>query len=497
MATATTTVERIQLAGPSDFDGFRAHARRLLSQGVPPDAVLWLEGDTPDDLFAMPGEGGSRPGEGSRAVPRVSRAFLALAGQASLHSDPGRFTLIYRLLWRLADEPRLPSLASDPDIVRLNELAKAVRRDIHKMHAFVRFRDIEGPAGEAFVAWYEPDHHVVEAASSFFVKRFASLVWTILTPECTAHWTGEALLFGPGAGKADAPSQDRLEDLWRSYYANIFNPARVNPEAMRAEMPKRFWRNLPEASLIPTLVAEAPARAAAMVDAAPTLPVQRRGAVLADAAPAAPVPAEGLPGIAAAARTCRACPLWEHATQTVPGEGPATARLMLIGEQPGDLEDIEGRPFVGPAGRLLDRALAEAGVSRGGVYVTNAVKHFKFEPRGKRRLHKRPAAAEIHACLPWLERELETVDPGVIVLLGASAAQAVLGRSVAVTRERGEPFALPGGRTGLIATHPSYILRLQTDREKAAAFDALVADLRKAGELAEAGTSAERGSEKD
>ncbi|MEJ1938793.1 TIGR03915 family putative DNA repair protein, partial [Nostoc sp. NIES-2111] len=211
MGGGAATIRRVRLAGPSDFDGFRAKARGLLAEGVPPEAVLWSAGDEAGDLFAADIDAGASPVAAARPVPRVSRAFLALAGQASLHSDPGRFSLIYRLLWRLGGEPNLPALASDPDIVRLNDLAKAVRRDIHKMHAFVRFRDVEGPGGEAFVAWYEPDHHVVEAASTFFVKRFASLVWTILTPECTAHWTGETLMFGPGAGKADAPSQDRLE----------------------------------------------------------------------------------------------------------------------------------------------------------------------------------------------------------------------------------------------------------------------------------------------
>jgi uracil-DNA glycosylase len=483
---------RVRLAGDADFAGFRDAARLLLRDGVPPQDVVWDTGGRRDDLFAAaeaaPSPPGREPEPGAapRTAPRVSRAFLEAAGAAALHREPGRFRLIYQLLWRMADEPRLLSVASDPDVMRLADLAKAVKRDIHKMHAFVRFRDVPGPDGDAFVAWYEPDHHIVEAAAPFFVKRFASLRWTILTPERSAHWTGAEVLFGPGAAQRDAPEGDPLEELWRSYYASIFNPARLNTDAMRAEMPKRFWKNLPEAALIHDLVATAPARTAAMIEAAPTWPVQRRGAEPPPApdagAPDEDPPAD-LPAIAAAARGCRACPLWEHATQTVPGEGPADARLMVIGEQPGDLEDIAGRPFVGPAGQVFDRALAEAGVGRDRAYVTNAVKHFKFEPRGKRRIHKRPSAGEIHACLPWLERELAAVDPAVVVLLGASAAQAVLGRSVAVTRERGRPFRLGDGRWGVIATHPSYILRLQTEDEKRAAFGALVADLRTAAGL--------------
>ncbi|WP_188519568.1 UdgX family uracil-DNA binding protein [Alsobacter metallidurans] len=475
-------IHRVQLAGDTDFAGFRDAARLHLRAGIPPGRVVWDTAEPGGDLF---GDAPAPPlpqGE-QRAPPRVSRAFLDTAQSVALHREPGRFRLIYQLLWRLCDEPRLMSVASDQDVMRFHDLAKAVRRDIHKMHAFLRFRDIYSPDGEAFVAWYEPDNHIVEAASPFFVKRFASLRWTILTPERSAHWTGDELLFGPGANRRQSPQGDPLEELWRSYYANIFNPARLNTDAMRAEMPKRFWKNLPEAALIPDLVAGAAARTAAMIEAAPTFPVHRRGAELPEPADAAAADAQGLPAIAAAAKACRACPLWEQATQTVPGEGPETARLMVVGEQPGDLEDIAGRPFVGPAGRIFDQALAQAGVGREGAYVTNAVKHFKFEPRGKRRIHKRPAAGEIHACLPWLEREVATVDPEVIVMLGASAAQAVLGRAVAVTRERGQPFRLPDGRWGVIATHPSYILRLQTEPEKDAAFAALVSDLKTAADL--------------
>ena len=177
------------------------------------------------------------------------------------------------------------ALASDPDVRALGDLVRAVRRDIHKMHAFVRFRSVERPeGGEAFVAWYEPDNHIVAAAAPFFAKRFASLVWSILTPETCAHWTGERLVFTPGVTREAAPGADALEDLWRGYYASTFNPARVNPRAMKAEMPVRFWKNLPEAELIADLIAQAPARTREMLAKAPSLPVRRRGATLPDEA---------------------------------------------------------------------------------------------------------------------------------------------------------------------------------------------------------------------
>jgi DNA polymerase len=474
----------IRLAGDTDFQGFRSAARDLLKQGVAPRDAVFTTSLQDAGLF----EDAPAPvREAPRPVPAVSREFLSSIASASLHRDPGRFGLIYRILWRLADEPGLARIASDPDIARLGSLAKAVRRDIHKMHAFVRFRAVEAPDGEAFIAWYEPDHHVVEAAAPFFARRFASLLWTILTPERCVRWTGEHLEYGDGADRSLAPTGDDLEELWRRYYASVFNPARVNPTAMRAEMPRRFWRNLPEAQLIQDLVAEAPSRAAAMVAAAPTLPVLRRGATMVEKTGDKAVPL-GLPALAEQVQGCRACPLWEPATQGVPGEGPSRAPLMIVGEQPGDEEDLAGRPFVGPAGRLLDKALAQAGVPREAVYVTNAVKHFKFEPRGKRRIHKKPEAREIKACLPWLDQEMALVAPGVVVMLGATAAQAVLGHAVPVTRIRGEVLDLAGGRRGLVTTHPSYVLRLPDRSAAEAAFDALVRDLAQAWVLARPGS---------
>ena len=174
---------------------------------------------------------------------------------------------------------------------------------------------------------------------------------------------------------------------------------------------------------------------------------------------------------------CRACDLWEHATATVFGEGPVPARLMLMGEQPGDREDREGRPFVGPAGHLLDEALTDAGIDRSQVYLTNAVKHFKFEMgrNGKVRIHKTPNRAEADACRQWWERELEIVQPAVLGLLGAVAAQAVLGPAFRVTRERGRPFELESGVVAIATIHPSAVLRARDDRAKV--LSGFVADL--------------------
>jgi DNA polymerase len=193
--------------------------------------------------------------------------------------------------------------------------------------------------------------------------------------------------------------------------------------------------------------------------------------------------ADALAALAEEAAGCRLCPLWKPATQTVFGQGPAGARLMLVGEQPGDQEDLAGLPFVGPAGQVLDRALAEAGIDRSTIYVTNAVKHFKFEPRGKRRIHATPDYSEIEVCRFWLDQERSVIKPALIVLLGGSAARAVLGRTVTISRERGRPLPLPGGQA-FVTVHPSYLLRLPDEASRDREYAAFVSDLRTAKGLA-------------
>jgi DNA polymerase len=180
---------------------------------------------------------------------------------------------------------------------------------------------------------------------------------------------------------------------------------------------------------------------------------------------------------------CRACPLWKNATQTVFGEGPPDAQLMLVGEQPGDKEDLAGKPFVGPAGLMLDRALEEAGIDRKKVYVTNAVKHFKFVPRGKIRLHQKPTTPEIRACRQWYERELAAIRPDLVVAMGATAAQCVLGKITPINRNRGRPIDGPDRVKVLVTVHPSYLLRLPDADAKAREYRRFVDDLKIAVEL--------------
>jgi uracil-DNA glycosylase len=194
----------------------------------------------------------------------------------------------------------------------------------------------------------------------------------------------------------------------------------------------------------------------------------------------------GVARLREAVQGCRGCELWRDATQAVLGDGPADVRLMLVGEQPGDREDLAGEPFVGPAGGILDRALEAAGIDRDQVYLTNAVKHFRFEERGRRRIHRRPDVAHIEACHPWLDAELERIDPAVVVCLGATASRAVLGRAVKIGEERGTPLGL-GDRVAVVTVHPSSILRLRDRAGRDAALEGLVDDLRVAATAARAG----------
>ena len=411
------------------------------------------------------------------ANPHVPRSFLDAAELAATHRSPMRWNLLYRILFRLQKQPELLRIEVDTDVAQLRSLVQQVRRDLHKMHAFVRFRKIEadpmeeanpftphlsaasteeGSRPEHFVAWYQPDHRILHLAAPFFAERFAPMQWSVLTPDDSVIWNPvtKQLTFGPGTPREHAPQADELETLWRAYYSSIFNPARLNPEVMRSEMPVRYWKNLPEVDVLPQLITQSAHRVGAMVQTQALKPT------------AAPfVPAEHtLSIINAALPACKGCDLYLHATQAVPGTAPSaspsqTVELMMVGEQPGDQEDRQGKPFVGPAGRVLDRALEELGIDRTTVYVTNAVKHFKFVQRGKLRLHQNPKMSEITACRPWLLAEIDALRPKVILCLGSSAAKSLLGGTFGLMRDHGKIFPTPYANQVVATIHPSAVLR--------------------------------------
>jgi uracil-DNA glycosylase len=454
-----------------DFASWRSNARELLAAQTPPEAVTWLDAGERAGLLALESTPSEAPPRDS-GTTRIPRELLQLLETCACHRSPAKWALMYRITWRAQHgERHVLALAADPEVRELRAMARAVEQDCHKMHAFVRFREVSDAADSVqYVAWFEPQHLILERVAQFFVDRFAGMHWTIVTPDGALQWDRSRLRSIDRSEAPQLPHGDDTELLWRTYYASIFNPARVNARATARHMPKRYWHNLPEAVDIASLSAAAPARADRMLATQPNDTDRWAHAV-----PVANVSADQ--SLPAAIARCTRCALWERATQAVCGAGPLPAAMMLVGEQPGDEEDLKGLPFVGPAGRLLDRALAAAGIDRQTVYVTNAVKHFKWEPRGKRRMHKTPAQAEVAACIDWLEQEIAQAQPRVIVALGATALSALLRRRESIAAARSAQLTHACGARIVATYHPAAILRAQPDME-AQMFAALCSDLR-------------------
>jgi probable DNA metabolism protein len=453
------------------FSGWQQAARRALRGQWLPGEILWQELGSVQPLLDIGEE--IEPDAGPASRVKVPKSFVDLASRVACQADPERWGLLYRVLWRITHgEHHLMKIEVDEDIHRLRQMDKAIRHDVHKMRAFVRFRKVTHDGEDWYVAWFEPGHHIVELNAPFFVDRFANMRWSILTPDRCAHWDGKNLSFTEGVPQSEAPTEDATESLWLKYYSHIFNPARIKTQTMQSEMPKKYWKNLPEAAVIPALLREAPGRVNSMMTKS------RRKKIEGDEFHPAPVPeTDDLSKVREAAMVCTACPLYRHATQTVFGEGSPRAQVVLLGEQPGDSEDLSGHPFVGPAGQLLDRALAEAGIERKQTYVTNSVKHFKWEPSGKRRLHKKPSPREVAACRPWLAAEMRIIAPRILVCLGSTAAQTVLGPQVRVLRDRGQFMLSDFSAQTFITVHPSSLLRAPDEETRARDYKQFVADL--------------------
>ena len=426
---------RVALASHDDAAGFLCGLQRCLHDDVAWDDVAWAvdeeapapaHNDRPEPPplpFALSLSKGP-----ALALPAD---FIALVHDVAMHRADDRFMRLHRMAERVARNPRHWDDVLHPEHAHLRRMQQQVRREAHKTKAFVRFTrcGAEGDPATRYVAWFEPEHHIVRRVAPFFARRFANMQWALLTPLGSVEWNGRALAYGPPAERADAPPPDAGEALWITYYERIFNPARVKVSMMKREMPVRFWPNLPEAARIPALIAQAPERAQAMQDHAADVP--RRIDAAASRAHAtsttadATSPDDQLRTLHRRMRRCTDCDHACDATQTVTGEGPVSARVMVVGEQPGDREDLEGRPFVGPAGALLRDALREAGLDERTIYFTNAVKHFAFTWRGKRRMHKTPGQREIEQCLHWLDAEIALVKPALIVAAGRTAARAL------------------------------------------------------------------------
>jgi DNA polymerase len=422
-------MRQIALSSETDWDGWRQAARRLVLAGIEPAELSWSVGGQPDPL---PDASGSF---------NVSRALVSLASVAFQAREPERFGLLYSLVWRSHAGEKLLEDGDDPDLLLARRMALAVRADAHRMRTNTRFL----PAGDdgRCVGWYAPAHFVLEANAQLIARRFPDLAFSIVTPDGAAHWDGSSLLFGSGLRHAE--DDEALQAWWDRHGAALLEQARAGTSVPEAE-------DLDEVPRPPDQPALGPVVLRTVSDTA-------------------------LIRAAKDAASCQRCPLFGPATQVVFGEGSADSTVMFVGEQPGDQEDVIGRPFVGPAGQMMDRAMEEAGIDRRSVYVTNSVKHFKFVQRGKRRIHQTPEVPEIQACGGWLDIERDRVRPRLLVLMGGSAARAVMGRAVTISRERGRPMQLPDGQTAFVTVHPSYLLRLPDAASKAREYAAFVRDL--------------------
>jgi DNA polymerase len=422
----------VALAHETDWTGWRRAARSLVLAGIEPDGVSWRVG----------GHGDPVPDASGGFT--VSKTLIQLAAQTFQAREPERFGLLYSLVWRAQHHALDPHDPADPDLRLARSWALAVRADAHRMRTHLRFLPIAGEDGPRYLGWYAPDHFVLEANARLLAAREPNRPFTIVTPDGTAHHDPSGLRFAPGL--RDPGDDETLAAWWDAHRDMILAASGDGGGLPAAEILDEAARPLDRPSLAPVVLSASQTSASG--------PIARQ------------------------ARGCERCGLHTPATQTVAGEGPVGARVMFVGEQPGDQEDVIGRPFVGPAGQLLDVALEEAGIDRRAVYVTNAVKHFKFTTRGRRRIHESPAPAEIEICRFWLDAERAAVNPALIVLLGGSAGRAVLGRPVAVTRERGRPFSLPDGGTAFLTVHPSFLLRQPDEESRAREYQAFVGDLR-------------------
>lgn len=452
-----------------DFESWRRQARDLLVKGISPNSQLWEESQ--GLLFEATGLGDFQAQPVFKVdQPKVPRDFLDLAEYASYAHVSDRWDLLYRILFRLHHEnAQLLNVVVDDDIRRLQLLNKSVRRDIHKMHAFVRFKKTEVEGVERYVAWHQAEHFIIKPGSPFFVRRFGDKPWSIFTPYESAHWDLHELTFGEGMPQHQFEVSDSFDEIWKTYYKSIYNPARLKIKAMKAEMAPKYWNSLPEAEIIRDLIRQTPKRLQDMAEQKSFL---------------AHVPlTDDWSELKEAARNCQACPLFAKATQTVFGEGSLQSPLMIVGEQPGDEEDLGGRNFIGPAGQILNEILTELRVERKDIYITNAVKHFKWQEgeayQGKARIHKRASGQEMHACKPWLEAEISKIQPRVIIALGVTAGTALWGRLVQIQKERGQ-WHTKGAYAPLqiLSWHPSAILRAPTIEDRESKFQQLKEDLR-------------------
>ena len=444
------------------FEEWRNNARILLENKVHFDSVIWETSSTGSLFDLIPDTTQQR-----NSHIKIPKEFIKDAEFVSVFNDNSTWSLLYRLLYRIAfEEKNLMNNPLDNDVLDFHRRMKLVGRDLHKMHAFVRFKEINHNDEHIYMAWHRPDHRILKLAAPFFTDRFNGMNWVIFTAEESMSWIDNELNFGPGISKEDAQAYDETEELWKTYYASTFNPARLKVKMMKSELPVRHWATLPEAQLIDGLIKEAPFMVERFIE------TQRTSAVA-----SIPEDVSTLIDLREALPNCSACTICKNATNPVMGVGPQNAEIVFVGEQPGYEEDKVSSPFVGPAGKLLMELLHQANISREKVYLTNAVKAFKWKYQEEFKKHVNPSSFEISACRPWLKAELKIIKPRVLVCLGASASQSVFGKIMKVHESRGKVFQTSFSDYTIILPHPSAILRTQNLSEKTILYDQFLSDI--------------------
>jgi probable DNA metabolism protein len=428
------------------WSDWRTKARQLLAEKVLPQNIHWK---CEEFEFSFGEE--FRPWPITREFT-LPREFIETAMSVSAYRDDSTWDLLYRIAWRILYEDRnLLEITIDPQVRELMARRHSVGRDIHKMHAFVRFREIKNEEDSVFMAWHRPDHRILRLAIPFFKDRFNGMNWAIMTEDESVAWDKKELTFLPGIGKVELPP-DEKEELWKTYYSSIFNPARVKVNMMKKEMAVRYWDTMPETQLISSLLDEASNRVKKFEEANPMMkPIQYVSSLF---------------ELHEAMKKCQSCGICAQSLGPVAGVGPVDAKLAIIGEQPGEQEDLGQVPFIGPAGQELARALEKVQIERRDIYLTNAVKGFKWQKGSIERKHLSADSKEISACRPWLQNELNLIKPKILVCLGRVAAQSVVGKLIKLDDVRGRFFATPLCEKTIVLPHPAAILRIEDPDEQ-------------------------------
>ena len=499
------------------FAAWRRAARELLRQGVEPGLIEWLEvegaaaggggsealrderfpavaaagatsaataADTPSKASTnSPSASDTSLAAPTLTAPAIPRDLLARLKTAACFRAPDRWALLYRILWRWTHGERHVLDLADADGAQLAQRIQSVEGETEALVVFTLFRRRDPSMGlPEFVGWYEPHHDLLERAAARFARRMGDSTWMLATPQGAAFWNGMLLRIGrpateeseqaahalpPDVMAGEATTSEPTETLWLAYYARVFN-------AGTAPVPLRYWRTPPAGPPLPARLARERSRLGAQsaAVAVPEMPPVEYSALT-------PPLREPTGPLAA----CRRCALWRNAQQAVAGAGPAHATIMAVGEQPGEHENQHGEPFTGPAGQLLDTVLARAGLERTALYLTYAVKHYKWEVLDQQRVHRTPARREVEACQYWLEQELTQIAPRVVVTLGATALKALTGAHVSLSEYLGQTIA-HRGRLIVPTWHPSYALRTADARLREDIVGSIVTAFSRAAALA-------------